>query len=213
MEHLKYPAIGRFLQVDPDPGNVMNPITVISKYSYVGNSPTTNLDPTGKSFFDDILNFGHNLIANFGSTFDSLIKDNGIQISVFILIVVFAPKVAASMASAIGLDAILNGVNAWYSGNQSLESFAFGANNVLNNPDRLRKDALAGLIGFAVQGLNSYFSILSEKDFNLFKFTGFYLNSLSTIFKGNKLSAYDQFFWLGSLPVIFIYFDTGYIPL
>lgn len=43
-------SIGRFLQKDPDPGKVMNPITVNNKYSYVGNNPIMNTDPSGKWF-------------------------------------------------------------------------------------------------------------------------------------------------------------------
>lgn len=33
------PALGRFLTTDPDPGKMINPISHINKYVYVGNSP------------------------------------------------------------------------------------------------------------------------------------------------------------------------------
>lgn len=42
---------GRFLQEDPHPGSIGNPITTINKYVYGGNGPTINVDPNGKFFF------------------------------------------------------------------------------------------------------------------------------------------------------------------
>jgi len=48
-------STGRFLQQDPDPGKVQNPMTVINKYAYAGNSPTKYVDPFGRFFLiDDI---------------------------------------------------------------------------------------------------------------------------------------------------------------
>lgn len=50
------PNLGRFIQKDPHPGKVNNPITVVNRYTYAGNSPTVFKDPTGKIFgFDDAL--------------------------------------------------------------------------------------------------------------------------------------------------------------
>lgn len=40
-------SIGRFIQVDPDPGSVFNPFSHINKFSYVGNSPLIFVDPLG----------------------------------------------------------------------------------------------------------------------------------------------------------------------
>lgn len=40
-------AVGRFLQVDPDPGSVFNPFSHLNKFSYVGNSPLNFVDPLG----------------------------------------------------------------------------------------------------------------------------------------------------------------------
>lgn len=40
-------AIGRFLQVDPDAGRLLNPITHVNKYIYVGSNPHNLIDPSG----------------------------------------------------------------------------------------------------------------------------------------------------------------------
>ena len=50
------PQIGRFLQQDPDPGDLTNPITVKNRYAYAGNNPIIFKDPSGKIFgWDDLL--------------------------------------------------------------------------------------------------------------------------------------------------------------
>ena len=46
---------GRFLQQDPHPGTIMNPITMINKYAYAGNNPLIYLDPSGKDFWSGLL--------------------------------------------------------------------------------------------------------------------------------------------------------------
>jgi RHS repeat-associated protein len=43
--------IGRFLQQDPDPGKLANPISIANKYAYASNAPTVYTDPTGKFLF------------------------------------------------------------------------------------------------------------------------------------------------------------------
>jgi len=49
------PGVGRFLQEDPEPGNVIAPITVNNKYIYSGNNPIIFTDPTGQIFgIDDL---------------------------------------------------------------------------------------------------------------------------------------------------------------
>ncbi|MAZ46920.1 MAG: hypothetical protein CME65_00060 [Halobacteriovoraceae bacterium] len=48
------PNIGRFIQEDPSPGNVVIPDTFNSKYIYVANNPTGMVDPYGKSFISDL---------------------------------------------------------------------------------------------------------------------------------------------------------------
>jgi len=45
------PSVGRFLQEDSDPGQVVSPITVINKYIYIGNNPILGTDPTGEFVF------------------------------------------------------------------------------------------------------------------------------------------------------------------
>jgi len=42
---------GRFLQEDPDPGKLNNPITFNSKYIYANNNPVMYSDPTGRFGF------------------------------------------------------------------------------------------------------------------------------------------------------------------
>ncbi|OYZ14931.1 MAG: hypothetical protein B7Y39_17030, partial [Bdellovibrio sp. 28-41-41] len=47
---------GRFLQQDPNPGKLVNPITTTNKYTYSGNNPVLYRDPNGKVFgVDDYL--------------------------------------------------------------------------------------------------------------------------------------------------------------
>jgi len=48
------PGTGRFLQSDPEPGKIMNPLGVINKYIYASNSPVMNIDPTGKDFLSSL---------------------------------------------------------------------------------------------------------------------------------------------------------------
>jgi RHS repeat-associated protein len=46
-----YDAIsGRFTQADPHPGIWSNPITFTTKYSYTGNNPVNNTDPSGEFY-------------------------------------------------------------------------------------------------------------------------------------------------------------------
>ena len=47
------PEIGRFIQEDPHPGNMINPITGINKYSYVVNNPLRFTDSAGR-FLDPV---------------------------------------------------------------------------------------------------------------------------------------------------------------
>ena len=42
------PSVGRFLQQDPDPGKLNNPITFLSKYIYGANNPIMFTDPSGR---------------------------------------------------------------------------------------------------------------------------------------------------------------------
>ncbi len=42
------PQTGRFLQKDPDPGNLINPETFVNKYAYAQNQPARFTDPTGR---------------------------------------------------------------------------------------------------------------------------------------------------------------------
>lgn len=44
------PYSGRFFQVDPDAGKLLNPRTILLKYAYANNNPFKYFDPEGKSF-------------------------------------------------------------------------------------------------------------------------------------------------------------------
>ena len=56
--------IGRFLQVDPDSGKMINPITHINKHAYVGNNPINLIDPSGMKFLGSSgLHIGIGMIA------------------------------------------------------------------------------------------------------------------------------------------------------
>jgi RHS repeat-associated protein len=49
------PDIGRFLQKDPNPGQLGLPITVTNAYVYAGNSPHNLTDPSGASFLSGLV--------------------------------------------------------------------------------------------------------------------------------------------------------------
>ena len=45
---------GRFLQIDPEPGNGHDPLSVINRYIYARNFPTVFTDRTGMDFWHDL---------------------------------------------------------------------------------------------------------------------------------------------------------------
>ena len=51
------PTLGRFIQEDPEPRFTSHPYTIVNRYSYVGNTPTGFVDPSGKfiTFFSMLL--------------------------------------------------------------------------------------------------------------------------------------------------------------
>lgn len=46
------PESGRFLQEDPHPGKIMQPLTVTNVYGYCGNNALKYFDPSGRSFWN-----------------------------------------------------------------------------------------------------------------------------------------------------------------
>lgn len=58
------PSIGRFLQVDPDPGNRSDTSTINNKYVYTGNIPTTRTDPSGRFWWTFIQFLGYTAAAS-----------------------------------------------------------------------------------------------------------------------------------------------------
>jgi RHS repeat-associated protein len=84
------PSVGRFLQQDPDPGKLIDPQTIISKYNYANNNPVMNNDPTGKFWV---------LAAMFGA-FGKDIQRIAIIGTAFVAGLIGGPIVAAALLGA-----------------------------------------------------------------------------------------------------------------
>ncbi|MBT3236346.1 MAG: RHS repeat-associated core domain-containing protein [Bdellovibrionales bacterium] len=69
------PSIGRFIQSDPHPGKLKNPITFNSKYIYAGNNPILNTDPNGKFFGLGFILIGAGLWTG-GSIFGQMLNNS-----------------------------------------------------------------------------------------------------------------------------------------
>ncbi len=82
--------MGRFLQQDPDPGKLIDPQTIISKYNYANNNPVMNNDPTGKFWV---------LAAMFGA-FGKDIQRIAVIGTAFVAGLIGGPIVAAALLGA-----------------------------------------------------------------------------------------------------------------
>jgi len=105
------PYVGRFIQEDPHPGQLMFPVSLFNKYIYSANAPVQFRDPTGQSILGDlfsgILDLGHSFIADFGSSFDTLIKNKGVQtvivaVVAVVLAIYFGVPPETAISSGIG---------------------------------------------------------------------------------------------------------------
>ncbi|MEK6628643.1 MAG: RHS repeat-associated core domain-containing protein [Bdellovibrionota bacterium] len=113
------PNSGRFLQQDPDPGKLASPNTFLSKYIYAANNPAMLSDPSGMSWFTDVvdavLGARHQVFANLGAAFDNLVKDKTFQIiAVIIAAALIGPAVAGLFTltgwTAVGVSAVVGGL-------------------------------------------------------------------------------------------------------
>lgn len=57
------PRIGRFIQPDPDPGSLVDPISIINKYAFARNNPGQFADPTGRFFYNLVAIFFYSAIS------------------------------------------------------------------------------------------------------------------------------------------------------
>ncbi len=167
------PGIGRFLQVDPDPGKIALPVTLINKYTYVGNSPHFYTDPSGQNFFSDIADFGHRFIADFGKNFDGLIKNPGIQfVAVLVAAIVFAPASLPLIMQSIFFSATVSGIISWYNGNRSIDAFFHGAGEFLSDPNNLTRSVALGFVAYNLGLLAEELSI-EKGNVKFFEYLGF----------------------------------------
>jgi RHS repeat-associated protein len=178
------PEIGRFLQVDPDPGRLSGPNSHLNKYTYVNNFPTALIDPSGRSilstFTFDLENFGKGLIGNIGSGFDRFVKSPGFQSPEFQFMVIIiaaiyiGPAAMAAVGNGMVVGGTISGVASWYRGNKSWESFSNGVKSYLSDPEGLRNSAIAALVvydikieyataGMDMDNLKLYSAIFSAK--------------------------------------------------
>ncbi len=125
------PALGRFLQEDPDPGILENPITFNSQYSYVGNNTLRFTDPSGESYFDQMfqqtvgnfLNDAKREATQFWNTNGADIISTGVVAGAIVLAVYSGGAASgALMAGGVGGLATMA-----LSGNYSYSSFIQGA--------------------------------------------------------------------------------------
>jgi RHS repeat-associated protein len=135
------PSLGRFLQVDPHPGRISDPSSVVNSYSYVKNSPSIFTDSSGRDILSDL-----------GRAWDDVVKSDAfravVAISIIVAVVVMSPAAAAAGAMSIAMGAFKNGYQSWMNGNQSLEAFSNGVNDYFMYYDKPMTDfAIGALIG------------------------------------------------------------------
>jgi RHS repeat-associated protein len=163
------PGVGRFLQKDPDPGRLSIPSTITNRYVYTGNSPVSNRDPSGMSWFSDqsgvdidLNDVGHRLVADIGAAVDRLVKNPGFQFVALLVIGSLTGTMPAVLGS-VGFGAFISGMGSWYNGNRSIDSFLSGVQSYATDPTALRYSAALGLVGaglgFAASG---YFGVDEE---------------------------------------------------
>jgi RHS repeat-associated protein len=208
------PGVGRFLQVDPDPGKRVSPISVINRYIYAANGPTIFSDPSGtsvvseygKRVFGDstpeinlapvgqaLIDAGHSLIAEAGAAGDRLIKDPGFQF-VIILVASIVTGTTPAVLGSVLLSAIMSGVISFYNGNRSLDAFMTGVNSVLSDPTSLRNSAAIGLVAGGLKYIGTEVLELDPKDIGFFSMLFFFQSNREEL-SSARMSKDEVIFW------------------
>jgi len=202
------PYIGRFLQVDPDPGKIEVPSTFLSKYIYGVNAPTTFRDPRGMSIFGDfvsnLLDFGHHVIADFGKSFDMLIKNPSVQTFMIIVgSILLAPEAAVSVFISIGIGALVAGIEGNLKGNRSWESFTDGVKGYLSDPEQIRKSAILGLVGYGAAAIAGSYLGWDTAEIGSASFTIFLFGNMGKLDNRDLRLSQDQRV-IGTAGLIFL---------
>jgi RHS repeat-associated protein len=161
------PATGRFIQVDPDPGHITNPKTVINKYIYSLNNPKNFRDPSGANIFEDFVNGLANsvvavvngLVNSIGPFIDGLgeiLSSEEFRVALIIVAAVLTGGVAAAGLSgfwAYAAGAIAGGVSGAFVG-------SFHAQLSGDDPQEwLKKGFQIGFVAGGISGINGGFGI------------------------------------------------------
>ena len=97
------PQIGRFLQQDPDPGDLGTPISAINRYVYAASSPINITDPTGASWLSD---FAYSP----GKALGNLLSSKDFQIAAIVVAAVFTGG-AAGLAAGVWTSTAIGGTS------------------------------------------------------------------------------------------------------
>lgn len=96
------------MQADSDPGKLVSPISISNKYAYGLNSPVQYVDPSGLFYIplvSELLDFGHNFIADVGAALDRILKSPGFQTLATATLVVIGTIAAGITSPAIAIAA------------------------------------------------------------------------------------------------------------
>ena len=145
------PSVGRFLQEDPEPGNIGNPQTVNSKYIYVANNPIMLTDAMGRDFLHDL-----GMAIVFVAAFASGAWIGGIAAGM--LGFAAGTAGAAITATLVGI-AVGGGVGA----------IAFPALGLGNSQQGFALGAIAGGLGGFARGMGWLDNVMGSYKTNIYK--------------------------------------------